>query len=320
MGLTVVFFGTPEFAVPSLEALIRSPDFEVTGVITAPDRPRGRGLKVTPPPVKVVAARANIPVLQPPSLRDPEVLSWIRDRHPDFIVVAAYGRLIPPAILEIPKYAPVNIHASLLPEYRGASPVTHAILDGRQETGITYMIMTEALDAGPILKQIREPIHPDDTTGTLESRLAHIGARHLPDTLVAYARGEIKPQPQDDSRATYAPRLKKTDGHMDWSKPAAYLERFIRAMDPWPVAYTGFRNMTLKIWRARVVPCPPGPESPPGTTVAITRDQWVASTGDGCLELLEVQPPGKKRMKASAFINGYRVRSGEPMNQSLINP
>ncbi|MDR5708420.1 MAG: methionyl-tRNA formyltransferase [Armatimonadota bacterium] len=303
--MRVLFFGTPEFALPSLEALHRA--HRVVAAVTQPDRPAGRGQKRTPPPVAIRARELGLHVLQPERLQD--VREELERLRPEVGVVVAYGKLIPRWLLDLPPHGFLNVHPSLLPRYRGASPIPYAVRNGDPETGVTVIRLTEELDAGPILAQQRVPVDPRDTAGTLEARLARVAADLLVQTLEALERGDIHPQPQDESAATYCGKLTKEDGRIRWEDPAVSIERHIRAMDPWPGAFTTRGERLLKIWRARVVP---GLGSGrPGEIVRITREGFVVATGEGALEVLELQPPGGRRMPAAAYVRGHRVRAGE---------
>lgn len=276
-------------------------------MVTQPDRPSGRGRKPTPPPVAVRAKELGLRVLQPERLRD--VREELEASRPQVGVVVAYGNLIPRWLLDLPPHGFLNAHPSLLPRYRGASPIPHAILNGDPETGVTVIRLTEELDAGPILAQERVPIGPQDTAGTLEAKLARVAAGLLLRTLQALERGEIHPRPQEASAATYCAKLTKEDGRIRWEEPAEQIERHLRAMDPWPGAFTARGGQLLKIWRARVVP---GEGSGrPGEIVRVTREGFVVATGEGGLEVLEVQPPGGRRMPADAYVRGHRVQVGE---------
>ncbi len=294
----IVFMGSPHFAVPVLEALARR--FHVVGVVTQPDRPAGRGNVLTPPPVKVRAQALGLPVFQPERVSRPEAVERLRAWNPDLIVVAAYGQILKPQVLQLPRYGCLNVHASLLPRWRGAAPVAYAIWHGDQETGVTIMLMDEGLDTGPILAQRREPIHPDDTAGTLGQRLAHLGADLLVETIPPYLAGEIQPRPQDESQATYAPRLKREDGRLDFTRPAAELARQVRAFDPWPGTYTWWKGKRLKVLRARALDeASPGPGVP-----LVVEGKPAVGTGKGVLLLERVQPEGRKAMEGDAFLRG----------------
>jgi methionyl-tRNA formyltransferase len=298
----VVFMGTPEFAVPSLLALDERHD--VAGVVTQPDRRAGRGRKLVASPVKELALARGLPIYQPDSLLTPEAVAHLEDWQPDVIAVAAFGQLLPPAVLDLPPHGCLNVHASLLPRYRGAAPIAAAILDGAPPTGITIMFMDVGLDTGPILAQAELAIRAGDTTGSLTATLAELGARLLVETLPCWLAGEIEPQPQDDALATYCTQLVKSDGLMDWTRTAAYLDRQVRACDPWPGAFTTWEGRRLKVLRA----CP-WPESKgvgvPGQVVEFDDGIGVV-TRDGLLQLLELQLAGKKPMAAGLFARGQR--------------
>ncbi len=300
--MRVVFMGTPEFAVPTLERLIEH--FDVVGVVTRPDKPRGRSRAPLPSPVKEVALAHQIPIFQPRTLRRPKNQEPIRAWQPDVIVVAAFGLILPREVLDIPPHGCVNVHASLLPRWRGAAPIPAAILAGDEVTGITIMLMDEGVDTGPILAQRPEPIHPDDTTASLTQRLARLGADLLVETLPRWVKGEITPHPQDDAQATYAPMIRKEDGFVDWSEPSDLLERKVRAYYPWPTVMTRWQGKLLKILRARAHP-DVEPSISPGTVIAWGEGAAVV-TGHGVLELLEVQLEGKRALKIEAFLRGAR--------------
>ncbi len=266
--MRLVFMGTPDFAATSLEALLRSDD-SVVGVVTQPDRPKGRGQTLTPSPVKLLAQREQIPLLQPLKMKDPEFLQALTGWQPNLIVVAAFGRILPPVILSLPPLGCINVHGSLLPKYRGAGPIQWAIINGETETGITTMLMDEGMDTGAILLQETIPITPHDTAGTLSPRLAELGGKLLVETIAQLKAGTLVPRQQDSSRATMAPLLKKEDGVIDWALPATALANRIRGLAPWPGAYTtvgGSDRWT--IWRALALSEPV--TKPPGMVVAIT--------------------------------------------------
>jgi len=296
-----VFMGTPDFAVPSLRALVGMG--RVAGVFTQPDAPAGRGGQPKPPPVKLAAQELGIPVFQPESLKPPEVLEQLRALAPDVIVVAAYGRILRRAVLELPPHGCVNVHASLLPRWRGASPISAAIAAGDSQTGVTIMRMGVGLDDGPMFSQRAIAIEPQDTTGTLTPKLAQLGAELLAETLPGHLRGAISPIPQNESEVTLCRTLKKEEGQMDWRKPALEMERHVRAMSPWPGAFTFWNGKLLKILRCRLADGFSGGE--PGRVFAQGK-AICAQTGDGALELLEVQPEGKKPMPIRDFVNGQR--------------
>lgn len=304
--LRAVFLGTPAFAVPSLRALLTAA--EILAVVTQPDKPKGRGRRTVSPPVAVLARELGVRVLQPAKLRSPEVLQTLRELAPDVIVTVAYGKIIPKEILDLPPRGAINVHPSLLPKYRGASPIQAAIRDGQRETGVTIMFQSMELDAGDIILQRRVPISPDDTAQTLEDKLARAGAEALVEALQLITEGRAPRIPQDPSQATYVGKLSKEDGWIDWSQPAARLVDFIRAMDPWPSAYTRHRGQLLKIWKTAAVTA----AGAPGTVVEIRRgDGFVVGTGDGGLLVLEVQPEGRRRMSADEYARGARLQIGE---------
>ncbi len=296
----IVFMGSPDFAVPTLQALAAA--YPVVGVVTQPDKPAGRGRKPTPPPVKRAAEALGIPVIQPRRLRRPEAFDALQAWQPDLIVVAAYGQILRPNVLALPRYGCINVHASLLPRWRGASPIQHAILHGDRETGITIMLMDEGMDTGPILSQQALPIAPDDTAATLSARLADLGARLLLGTLPGYLRGEIRPRPQPEEGVTYAPLLKKADGRLDFGQPAETLARQVRAFNPWPGAFTEWKSQPLKVHRAHAADLPT-----PGAGVRlIVEGRPAIGTAEGVLVLDEVQPAGKKPMRGEDFLRGAR--------------
>ncbi|HEX6825496.1 MAG TPA: methionyl-tRNA formyltransferase [Nitrospiraceae bacterium] len=307
--MRLVFMGTPDFAVASLEALLRSED-PVVGVVTQPDRPKGRGNILTPSPVKLLARQAQIPLLQPLKMKDPEFLKTLVGWKPDLIVVAAFGRILPPAILSLPSLGCINVHGSLLPKYRGAGPIQWAIINGETETGVTTMQMDEGMDTGAMLLQEAIPITSDDTAGSLSERLAQLGGRLLVETIARLKAGTLVPRPQDASQATMAPLLKKEDGVIDWTLPAAVLANRVRGLSPWPGAYTtivGGDRWT--IWRALALPGPV--TKPPGMVVAVTTKAIHVATGAGVLAVTELQPANSRRMAVSQYLAGHPVAVGE---------
>jgi methionyl-tRNA formyltransferase len=300
--------GTPDFASASLEALLRSDD-SVIGVVTQPDRPKGRGQILTPSPVKLLAQREQIPLLQPLKMKDPEFLHALAGWKPDLITVAAFGRILPPVILSLPPRGCINVHGSLLPKYRGAGPIQWAIINGETETGITTMLMDEGMDTGAMLLQEAAPITLDDTGGTLSSRLAEIGGRLLVETIARLKAGTLVPQPQDASRATFAPLLKKEDGAIDWALPATALANRVRGLSPWPGAYTTMAGGDRwTIWRALALPGPV--TKPPGVIVAVTNEAIHVATGDGVLAVMELQPANSRRMAVSQYLAGHPIAVG----------
>ncbi|MCS7236282.1 MAG: methionyl-tRNA formyltransferase [Armatimonadota bacterium] len=301
--MRVLFCGTPRFAVPSLEAVARA--HQVVAVVTQPDRPAGRGLRLVSPPVAVRARELGLPVLQPERLRD--VRGALEDACPEVGVVVAYGRILPGWLLQLPPRGFVNLHPSLLPRHRGASPVQAAIRSGDPTTGVSVIRVTEELDAGDVLAQKEVPIYPDDTAGTLESRLAEEGARLLVGVLDAMERGDLRPTPQDPARATYCGKLSKEAGQISWEWPAELVERHVRAMDPWPAAYTLHQGRALKVWRVRLT----DGDGAPGEVLRLTPQGFVVATGRGAVEVLEVQPASGRRMTAAEYARGYRLKAGD---------
>lgn len=299
MELRVVFMGSPDFALPTLTALAET--FEVIGVVTQPDRPAGRGHKLRPPEVKTLANKLGLPVIQPPSLKNPDTIDLIRKMAPDVIVVAAFGQILREEILSLPAHGCVNVHASLLPRWRGAAPVQAAIIHDNI-TGVTIMKMDQGLDTGPILSQRSIPITETMTAGTLFSDLAQMGADLLIDTLPKYIQGEISPRPQDDAEATYAPRLKKSDGELDFSQPADLLARMVRAYNPWPGAFHYFDGVRLKVFQAHAAQ--KAYVIPGKRYILDEKPAW--GTADGVLVLDEVQAAGKDRMPGEDFLRGIR--------------
>jgi methionyl-tRNA formyltransferase len=301
--------GTPEFAVPSFRVLLEGED-TVVGVVTQPDQPSGRGMASHAPPVKVLAEAHQVPVFQPAKLRIPGVLEHLQAWQPDLIVVAAYGKILPATILELPSYGCINVHASLLPKYRGAAPIQWAIARGETETGITIMRISERMDAGDILLQKATSIAADDTGGTLHEKLTALGAEALRESLRLFKQGRLIAQPQNEAEATYAPLITKEDGRVDWNQDAVTIERRIRAFNPWPSAYTILQGKLLKIFVARVEQSFPPSSHLPGTIAEVTPASLVVATGTGGLALKEVQLEGKKRMSIEEFLKGHRLVSG----------
>ena len=312
--MVVVFFGTPRFAVPTLQQLLDSPH-TVTGVVTQPDRPRGRGQKVTYAPVKTLALERGIPVFQPDRLKPPEVAATLRGWQPDVGIVAAYGRIIPEHLLTIPRLGMINVHASLLPKYRGAAPVHRAVMNGDPETGVTIMRVVKELDAGPMFAKATRPIGPDETSDVVEEALAHIGAGLLIRVLDQIAEGTAHEEPQDDASATYAPRLTKEEGLIDWSNPSLAIHNRVRGLYPWPHAYTFLNGARLIVRRSH--PEVTLTELTPGTIVRITGDAIHVATGNGeQLAIVEVQPEGRRPMAVRDFAAGHRVAAGDLFSQS----
>jgi methionyl-tRNA formyltransferase len=304
----ILFFGTPSFALPSLETLIQGSD-EVVAVVTQPDREKGRGRKVIAPPVKDVALQKGICVLQPEKVKEGSFYEKLKGLEADLFVVAAYGQILPKTILDLPKYGAMNIHASLLPKYRGSSPIAWAILNGEKKTGITTMLMDEGMDTGDILLQSEIPIHEDETTEMLQDRLASLGAQLLSETLEKMKKGEIHPTPQDHSKATYAPMLKKEDGQIDWTRRAEEIDRQVRAFHPWPGAYTEWQGQILKIYEGKVREGRAAGKA--GTVLWVGTDFIEIETGKDSYLLKEVQLEGKRRMSVRDFLSGHPISIGE---------
>jgi methionyl-tRNA formyltransferase len=311
--LRVAFFGTPGFAVPTLEALLGSRHV-VTGVVTQPDRPRGRGQQILDAPVKAMAASAGLPILQPERLKDAAFVETLTALQADLGVVAAYGKILPDQVLAIPARGFVNVHASLLPRYRGAAPVHRAVLAGERETGVTIMRVVRALDAGPMLANARRPIAPDETSDEVERDLGRLGAALLVVTLDDLAAGHLQERPQDDSQATYAHKLRKEEGLIDWRWTAERLHDLIRGLHPWPLAFTflGPRRFIARRSRWSAEPSPLAP----GTIVEAAGDRLAVATGSGILELTEIQSAGKRPMSAREFLAGHPLSRGERFGSS----
>ncbi len=305
--------GTPEFAVPSLEALLRSDD-QVVGVVSQPDRPKGRGQQLVAPPVKLVAERAGIPVLQPLKIRTAEFMEALSAWQPDLIAVTAFGRILHGPILQLPSMGCVNVHGSLLPKYRGAAPVQWAVINGETETGITTMLMDEGMDTGPMLLQEKLAILPDDTAGTLAPRLAELGGRLLVDTIAQLKAGTLTPTKQDNEQATMAPLLKKEDGVIDWTMSATALANRVRGLSPWPGAYTFWGEERWNVWKA--VPTTNATPDKPGTVVAVNKQSILVATGDGLLDIREIQAANSKRMLVGQFLAGHEVTAGRQLCSS----
>jgi methionyl-tRNA formyltransferase len=308
-SLNLIFCGTPRFAVATLEKLMAS-GFSVSLVVTQPDRPRGRGLELAPSPVKASAIELGLPITQPDKIKNnPEFQSHISSLRPDAIIVVGYGRMIPPWMLDLPSHGNINLHASLLPKYRGAAPIQWAIAHGESVTGVTTMRIDSGLDTGDILLQKEIPIAPQDTAETLAPRLATAGADLMIETLRGLQSGSIRPRPQVNAKATSAPSLKKEDGRIDFHRTADDICNRLRGFQPWPGAFTTFRGKSLQLWSAKPAPG----EFAPGE-LSLQNDRLLAGSGkDTALELLEVQPEGKKRMPARDFVHGYRPASGEKL-------
>jgi methionyl-tRNA formyltransferase len=305
-----VFFGTPQFAVPSLDALLTSRHV-VCAVLTQPDRPRGRGHRVQYAPVKAFALAHQLPVLQPDRLRAPEVHATLMDLAPDLGVVAAYGRLIPPALLALPPHGMINVHASLLPKYRGAAPVHRAIINGEVETGVTIMRVAETLDTGGMFGRARYPIGPDETSDAVEAALSEVGARLLLEVIDRIAAGSAREDPQDEHLATYAPRLSRDEGIIDWTRPAHAIHNQVRGLFPWPHACTWLEGERLIVLTTRLGPGSTASDVPPGTIVAVSGDALrVATGGHGEIEICALQLEGRRPMAVRDYLAGHSVATG----------
>ena len=307
--MKAVFMGTPDFAVPTLQKMIDM-GIEVTAVITQPDKAKGRGKKVIYSPVKECALAHDLPVYQPVRIRkEPEFIQTLRDMQPDVIVVVAFGQILPKEILDIPRLGCVNVHASLLPKFRGAAPIQWSIIDGEVLTGVSTMLMVAGLDTGDMLLKTEIPMDPKETGGSLHDKLAAVGGELLEKTLIGLEAGTIVPEKQDDSQAgEYARMLDKELGHIDFNQPAVVIERLIRGLNPWPSAYTYIDGKTLKIWEAEVLDRNYGCEY--GEVAEVTRNCLIIQTGIGALSVKSVQLQGKKRMDIAAFLNGYTIEKG----------
>jgi methionyl-tRNA formyltransferase len=310
MALRIIFMGTPELAAASLGALLREPAFQVVAAVTQPDRPKGRDLKLQPSPVKQLASSAGVPVLQPEKARDEHFIAELRALQPGVIAVAAFGQLLPKAVLDLPRLGCLNVHTSLLPKYRGASPIQSAILHGEPETGVTIMQMDVGLDTGDILTQVTTPIRDDDNAATLHDRLAELGAQLLVTTLHDVAAGKLRPRPQQHELATHAAKIKKEDGRIDWSQPARAIWNRIRAFTPWPGAFTSLpaqpRARLLKLWQADVA----AEQGTAGTVLTADKRGVVIGCGEGALRVTSLQREGGRRLGAPEFLAGHAVAVG----------
>jgi len=305
--LRTVFLGTPEFAVPSLEAL-HSAGHEIVAVYTQPDRPKGRGNQLAESPVKIAAGKLGVEVRQPERIRRAPCIEELRAIAPDLMVVVGYGQIIPQSIIDIPRYGILNVHASLLPKYRGAAPIQWALANGESRTGVTIMQIDAGLDTGDMLLKSEVSIGADETAPELSARLAPLGAELLIKTIAEIESGTVRREKQNDEEATYAPILKKEDGRIDWSRTSQQIYNRLRGFTPWPGAYTSFRQQPLLITWGKLAQA----EAVPEATVQIRDRRLFAGCGEGTVfELLEVQPAGKKKMAAAAFLNGYKLESGE---------
>jgi methionyl-tRNA formyltransferase len=309
--MQIIFMGTPELAAVSLRRLLASPEFQLAAVVTQPDQPKGRGLKLQPSPVKEVAQQANLTVLQPQRAREDNFIQQLTALQPELIAVAAYGQILPKAILDLPRFGCLNVHTSLLPKYRGAAPIQHAILNGEAETGVTIMKMDVGLDTGDILAQERTPIAASDNSQTLHDRLADLGAGLLVRTIPQYVSGAIQPRPQLAEGVTHAPKIKKTDGEIDWTQPARVIWNRVRALVPWPGAFTHLpaqpQPQLLKIWE--VEPVERSGEA--GSVLEAAKHEIIIGCGSGALRVLVLQREGGRRMSAAEFLAGHPLVAGK---------
>ena len=313
--MKIVYMGTPDFAVAPLAALVEN-GYEVEAVITQPDKPKGRGKTMMPTPVKEEALKHEIPVLQPVKVRDPEFVEKLKCLAPDIIVVAAFGQIIPKSILDMPKFGCINIHASLLPKYRGAAPIQQAVIDGEKESGVTIMQMGTGLDTGDMISRIVVPLAKDETGGSLFAKLAQAGAELLIQTLPSIFDGTATREKQpEESPTPYAAMISKKMGLLDFSKNAEELERLIRGLNPWPSAYTKWNSKIMKIWEADVLEGQT--DQMPGTIVKVEKDGFCVQTGTGLIKVLSLQIPGKKRMDAGAFLRGYPMEEGTVLSSGM---
>ena len=297
--------GTPEFAVSSLKALVESQD-DVIAVVAQPDKPKGRGRKLAPPPAKVLAEEYNIPVLQPEKIKNPEFLEELRELNPDLICVTAYGKILPKSILELPPHGCINVHASLLPKYRGAAPINWVIVRGEKETGVTTMLMDEGMDTGDMLLKREIHIQDEDDAGSLSDRLSTIGGELLLETIAQLKEGSLSPAKQDESQASYAPMLKKSDGEINWEKSALEIQNLVRGMNPWPGTFTKLNNKSLKIFSAGVAEG----QGEPGEVIESGSGVLRVATGAGVLDILELQLEGGKRLDTKSFLSGRKIEKG----------
>ena len=310
--MRVVFMGTPDFSVPTLEKIIEA-GHEVIGVVTQPDKAKGRGKKVLFPPVKETALAHDLPVYQPRRARDPEFIEEMKALNPDVMVVVAFGQILPKAILDIPKYGCINVHASLLPKYRGAAPIQWAVIRGEKVSGVTTMQMDVGLDTGDMLLKKEVLLDEEETGGSLHDKLSTLGGNLLIQTLEKIEAGDIHPEKQDDSQAgEYARMLDKNLGRIDFSMPAVEIERLIRGLNPWPSAFTSYNGKTMKLWKAKADNCGQGV---PGQVIHVDKNSFTVQTGQGTLQILELQMEGKKRMDAGAFLRGCPLETGTMLGQ-----
>ena len=305
--MKVIYMGTPDFSVGALEAIIKA-GHEVVLVVTQPDKPKGRGKAMQASPVKECALSHGIEVFQPTKIRESENVEYLRKFGADIFVVAAFGQILPKSILDMPKYGCVNIHASLLPKYRGAAPIQWAVINGDEVTGVTTMLMNEGIDTGDMIAKKQVRLAEDETGGSLFDRLADTGAELIVETMKMLVEGTAEFTPQNSEEATHTSMISKELGSIEWSKPAAEIERLIRGLNPWPSAYTRLKGKTFKIWKAQVVEV--SSSDKPGTIIKIGKDELLVQTGEGALSLIEVQLEGKKRMDVASFLRGCQIEEG----------
>ena len=309
--MRVIFMGTPDFATGTLEEIVKA-GHEVVGVVTQPDKPKGRGKTMMPTPVKETALKYNLPVYQPKKVREPEFVELLRSLKPDVMVVAAFGQIITKEILEMPKYGCINVHASLLPAYRGAAPIQWAVINGDKESGVTIMQMDEGIDTGDMIEKAVVPIAEDETGGSLFDKLSHTGAKLCVKVLRDLEEGKaVRKKQPEESTTPYAKMIDKKMGEVDWKKSAKEIEQLIRGLNPWPSAYTKVHGKTLKLWKAKVLS--ETSQMNPGQIVKVTKDSLAVQTGQGMLEIQELQLEGKERMDTSSFLRGYALAEGESL-------
>ena len=310
--MKIVFMGTPDFSVGALDALVEA-GHEIIAVVTQPDKPKGRSGQMQFPPVKECALRHGLTVLQPVKIKTPELVDKLRELKADVFVVAAFGQILSKEILDMPKYGCVNIHASLLPKYRGAAPINWAIINGEKETGVTIMQMNEGVDTGDMLSHVVVPIAPKETAESLFDKLAKAGAELIVETLPKLEAGEIIPVPQDESQSSHVKMMNKSLGKIDWNQDAVVIERLVRGLNSWPSAYTYYQGKSVKLWDCDVVEA--AAKAVPGTIIAVAKDSFDVATGNGALRVLELQLEGKKRMDTKSFLLGNQWKTGMQLGQ-----
>jgi len=312
--MRVLFMGTPDFAAAILDKIIQT-GYEVIGVVTQPDKQKGRGQEMAFPPVKELALKNGFTVYQPRKVREPEFISIAKELNPDIIIVAAFGQILPKVLLDIPPYGCINVHASLLPKYRGAAPIQYSIIEGEVETGVTIMYMAEGIDTGDMIMQAKIPIAPKETGGSLFDKLTILGADVLMEAMKKIEDKTAERIPQDDSKATHVRILDKNMGNIDFTMPAIQIERLIRGLNPWPSAYTFYNGKTLKLWQADVEEIADTEDNTaiPGEVIEVRKDAFAVMTGKGILVIRELQLEGKKRMMAEAFLRGYSIKAGDKL-------